>query len=277
MIVDLHLHTTASDGRSTPAELVDTAAANGVSVMAVTDHDTVNSCLDVASFARARGIDTITGIEITAVDGGRDVHMLGYFLDIDDPGLRAFLLAQRQSRVVRVQRVAERLANLGMPVDLQPFLAAAADRGHSIGRPQVADAMIAAGHVATRREAFDRWLGGGRPAFVERDGAAPERVIEIVHATRGLISLAHPGRTGLDDRRISGLVAAGLDALEVYHSDHDAATVARYAALADQLGALRTGGSDFHGDPNYHVMIGCVSLPESDWDRLRAAAAVRWH
>jgi predicted metal-dependent phosphoesterase TrpH len=270
--VDLHLHTIASDGRSTSSELVELAAAAGVSVMAVTDHDTVASCREVADAARRHGIEAIAGIEITAVEGGRDVHMLGYFFDLDDEGMRNFLVAQRQLRVARLQRVAARLAELGMPVDLTPFMTAAATRGQSVGRPQVADAMIAAGHVRGRREAFELWLGAGRPGFVEREGAPPERVIEIVHTARGLISLAHPGRTGLEDERIRRLVDTGLDALEVYHSDHDAETVGRYAALADRLGALRTGGTDFHADPNDSLSVGTVTLPPDQWDRLRTAA-----
>ena len=243
--------------------------------MAVTDHDTVTSCRDVIESARGRGIDAITGIEITAVEAGRDIHMLGYFLDIDDAGLAEFLAAQRQTRVARVERIAQRLGELGMPVDFTLFLAAAATRGQSIGRPQVADAMIAGGYVTSRRDAFDRWLGAGRPAFIERAGPSPESVIEIVHAARGLISLAHPGRTCLPDSRVSQLVAAGLDALEVYHSDHDADTVSRYAALADRLGTLRSGGSDFHGDPGYPLTVGSVSLPPEHWDRLRTAAQHR--
>lgn len=272
MSVDLHLHTIASDGRSTAFELVELAAAAGVSVMAVTDHDTVASCRDVADAARGHGIEAIAGIEITAVEEGRDVHMLGYFFDVADAGLRDFLVGQRELRVARLTRVAARLAELGMPVDLRPFMTAAATRGQSVGRPQVADAMIAAGHVKGRREAFERWLGAGRPGFVERDGAPPERVIDIVHTAGGLISLAHPGRTRLEDDRIRRLVADGLDALEVYHSDHDADTVARYAALADQLGALRTGGTDFHADPTDALTVGTVTLPPDQWDRLRRAA-----
>ncbi len=272
MVIDLHLHTVASDGRSTPAELVDLAAAGGLSVMAVTDHDTVASCREVKEAARARGIEAISGIEITAVDSRRDVHMLGYFFDIDDPALLAFLTGQRQTRIARVERISRRLNELGMPVDLSPFLTAATARRQSIGRPQVADAMVAAGHAVSRRDAFQRWLGAGRAAFIEREGATPESVIEIVHAAHGVISLAHPGRTGLADQRIRQLVAAGLDALEVYHSDHDPDTVTRYAALADRLGTLRSGGSDFHGDPSYPLTVGSVSLPSEHWERLRTAA-----
>ena len=272
-MIDLHLHTTASDGRLTPAELVALAASAGIAVMAVTDHDTVASCAEIVTHARQRGIDAITGIEITAVEDGRDVHMLGYFIDVADPGLAEFLTSQRQTRLDRVRRIAERLNELGLPVDVEPALHAAVDGGRSVGRPQVADAMIAKGYVASRREAFDVWLAGGRPAFVPRQGATPERVIEIVHDARGVMSLAHPGRTALTDDRIRNLVLAGLDALEVYHSDHDAALVSRYAALADDLRVLRTGGSDFHGDPASSLRIGGSSLPLEHWERLRASAA----
>jgi predicted metal-dependent phosphoesterase TrpH len=274
-MVDLHLHTVASDGHLTPAALVDLAAANGVSVMAATDHDTVGSCREVADAASRRGIEAVAGIEITAVEAGRDVHMLGYFFDIDHAALLAFLAEQRKTRVARAERIAQRLDELGMRVDVAPVIAAAAARGRTIGRPQVADGMIAAGHVASRREAFERWLGSGRPAFIPRAGAPPEAVIEIVHAAGGLISLAHPGRTGLDDPRIGQLAAAGLDAIEVYHSDHTTEMVARYAALAERLGTLRTGGSDFHGDPSYPLTPGSVSLPAEQWIRLRDASRQR--
>ena len=274
-MIDLHLHTTASDGRLTPAELVAHAVAAGVTVMAATDHDTVASCAAIAAHARERGIQAITGIEITAVEQGRDVHMLAYFIDVADAGLTEFLVSQRETRLRRVRQIAARLTELGIPVDVEPVLRVAADTGQSVGRPQVADAMISKGYVATRREAFDVWLAGGRPGFVARQGAPPERVIEVAHAARGVISLAHPGRTALSDDRIRDLVTAGLDALEVYHSDHDAALVERYAALADDLGALRTGGSDFHGDPASPLRIGASSLPPEQWERLRESVAAR--
>jgi 3',5'-nucleoside bisphosphate phosphatase len=275
LLVDLHLHTTASDGRLTPAELVQHAAAAGVNVMAVTDHDTVAACRDIARYARGRGIDAISGIEITAVEDGRDVHMLSYFVDVADAGLAGFLTAQRETRLDRLRRIAVRLTELGLPVDVSTVLKAAAATGRSVGRPLIADAMIACGYVATRREAFDVWLGGGRPAFLPRDGARPEDVIAVAHAAGGIISLAHPGRTALADERIRELVAAGLDAIEVYHSDHDAAQITQYAALADELGILRTGGSDFHGDPANPTTIGGTSLPAEQWERLRASTSTR--
>jgi len=170
-----------------------------------------------------------------------------------------------------VRAIADRLASLGMPVNLTSVLAANDEHSaRAIGRPQVARAMVDAGHVANTREAFDRWLGRDQPAFVARSGPSPETVIATIHQAGGLASLAHPGRTQID-ARIPALRDAGLDALEAYHSDHDAAAVDRYRRLADDLGLLITGGSDYHGDPVYGVSIGSSTLPSDAWQRLRAA------
>jgi predicted metal-dependent phosphoesterase TrpH len=270
-LVDLHLHTTASDGRCNPIELLEQAAAAGLSVMAVTDHDTTASVDDVRAHAAEHGIEAIPGIEITAVEDGRDIHVLGYFLRTTDASFREFLAGQRRVRVDRVQTIAGRLAALGMPVDLNAVLDAAGQQsGRAIGRPQVARAMVAAGYVADTREAFDKWLARDQPAFVPRSGPSPETVIETIHRAGGLASLAHPGRT-LIDARIPALRDAGLDALEAYHSDHDAPSVERYHRMADALGLLLTGGSDYHGDPVHGVSIGRSTLPSECWQRLHAA------
>jgi predicted metal-dependent phosphoesterase TrpH len=269
--VDLHLHTTASDGRCSPLELVERAADAGLSVMAVTDHDTIASVEDVRVHAAERGIEAIAGIEVTAVEDGRDVHVLGYFLNAGDPSFLAFLAEQRRTRVDRVRAIAARLAELGMPVDLRgAFAAAGHQSARAIGRPQVARAMVDAGHVPSTREAFDRWLGRDQPAFVPRSGPSPEAVITAIHQTGGLASLAHPGRTRIDSR-IPALREAGLDALEAYHSDHDVAVVEWYRHMADDLGLLITGGSDYHGDPTHGVSIGSSTLPPEAWQRLHAA------
>jgi predicted metal-dependent phosphoesterase TrpH len=266
-LIDLHLHTTASDGRCTPAELVALAGASGVTAMAVTDHDTTAGIDEAAARAAHAGLEFVSGIEITAVEDGADVHVLGYFVKTDEPDLQRFLVEQRASRVARVVAIADRLAALGRPIDIAPLVDGA--RHHpatAIGRPQVARAMAAAGHVTSAQEAFDDWLARGRPAFVPRSGLSPESVIRVIHASGGLASLAHPGRTRID-HRIPALRAAGLDALEVFHSDHGEDDVARYAAMAASLGCLRTGGSDYHGDPARGVTPGCA-LPRDDWDRL---------
>ena len=268
-MIDLHLHTTASDGRLAPRELVDLAAASGVRVMAVTDHDTTASVADVQACARERGIEAVPGIEITSILSGRDVHMLAYFMDIADVEFQRFLTAQRAARIARLEAIGSRLAELGVPVKLEAALALARLQSSiSVGRPHVARAMVAAGHAKDTHDAFERWLGTNRPAFVPRIGPPPEQVVAIVHAAGGLVSMAHPGRTQVDDQ-IAPLHDAGLDAIEVYHSDHDAAMVEKYAALARQLGLLVTGGSDFH-DPASALRPGAVTLPDDDWQRLLA-------
>ena len=273
-MIDLHLHTTASDGRLTPRELVDRARIAGVSVMAVTDHDTVAAVAEARAYAASTGITAIAGIEITAVEEQRDVHMLAYFFDRHETGFAAFLTSQRATRVRRIAEMAARLESLGMPVDVQPMLDEAGRHpSKSIGRPRLARAMIDAGYVATTTEAFDRWLAQGCPAYVERQGSSPEEVIAIVHRAGGIASLAHPGRTRIDDR-IPALREAGLDAIEVYHSDHDADMAASYQALARRLDVLVTGGSDFHGDPAHGIEPGASFLPEADWERLFAAHKV---
>jgi predicted metal-dependent phosphoesterase TrpH len=270
-LIDLHLHTTASDGRLTPAELVEAAAAAGLRVMAVTDHDTTASVAEVQALAAARGLDAVSGIEITAVDAGRDVHILGYFLDPKHTGLSAFLARQREARVARVHAIGERLATLGMPVHLAPLLEEARHQtGRSIGRPQIARAMVAAGHVADTREAFGRWLGQGLPAFVPRQGTSSEQVIAAIHDAGGLASIAHPGKS-IADERVRVLRDHGIDALEAFHPDHDAALVAHYVDMARTLGLLVTGGSDFHGDPAHGTLPGTVTLPAAEWERLGAA------
>jgi hypothetical protein len=197
------------------------------------------------------------------------VHVLGYFIDPASARLRAFLDRQHEDRLRRIREMGERLAALGAPVDIAPILAAAA-RGKSVGRPHVASALLAAGHVFTRDEAFGRFLEFGGPAFVPRRGARPEEVVTIIHEAGGIASLAHPGITKRDDL-LPALAAAGLDALEARHIDHDAAAEARYRTLARDLGLAVSGGSDFHGHGAGHraCVLGVVTLPPEDFAALR--------
>lgn len=272
-MIDLHLHTTASDGTFSPSDLVRAARAAGLSTISITDHDTVAGVRAAGAAARDEGIDLVAGVEISAVDAGRDVHMLGYFIDLDAPELQAFLERQRADRVRRVEDMRDRLARLGVPIDAGPIVVAAA-RGRSVGRPQIAEALVAAGHVRTRDEAFERYLEVDGPAYVPRCGATPEAVIAVLHNAGGLASIAHPGVRAQDDR-IPRLAASGLDAIEAAHPDHDGAAEARYRALAARHGLLVTAGSDFHGE-HRAPGLGAVTLAASDYARLRNAAASRW-
>jgi predicted metal-dependent phosphoesterase TrpH len=243
--------------------------------MAVTDHDTTAAVDEVGSAASAAGVDAIAGIEITAVEDGRDVHVLGYFIDHADRALQEFLARQRAYRLDRVQDIARRLESLGLPIAIEPILIAArAHPSRSVGRPQVARAMIEAGHVTTIDEAFNRWLGRDGPAFIPRIGASPEAVIAIIRASGGMSSVAHPGRTRIDSR-LGALRDAGLDALEAFHTDHDEQERARYVHLAGALGLQVTGGSDFHGDPARTIAPGSTTIPHEHWAALSAARAGR--
>lgn len=273
--IDLHLHTTASDGRCTPHELVERAARAGLTTLAVTDHDTTAAIEEAQQCAAECGIEAVSGIEITALDEGRDVHMLGYFFNPRDAALDRFLAEQRAARLARAHAIGDRLAALGMPIDLGPIIArAAGDSRRSIGRPLIARAMVDAGYVADTLEAFDRWLGTGCPAFVPRSGASPEVVIGIIHNAGGVASLAHPGKPRREPR-VAPLARAGLDAVEVFHPDHDAALVDRYLDVARRFSLLVTGGSDFHGDPAHGLEPGSVTLPAVEFERLRQAADAR--
>ena len=270
-MIDLHTHTTASDGRCSPQELVTRAVAAGVTCLAVTDHDTTSATAEIRQLAAASGIDAIPGIEITAVENGADVHVLGYFIADADEELQRFLAAQRNHRITRVEEIAARLARFGKPIDVAALVAdARAHSMRSIGRPQIARAMIAAGHVSSLDEAFAQWLGRDCPGFVPRTGASPEAVIDTIHEARGLASLAHPGRTRIDSR-LPALRDAGLDALEAFHSDHNGDERARYVQVAQALGLLITGGSDFHGDPAKTIAPGSTSLPQDYWPALSGA------
>ena len=275
-MIDLHTHTTASDGRCTPPELVARAAAAGIRVLSVTDHDTVAGCAAAAAACTEAGLDFVPGIEVTAVRDDADVHTLGYFIDTSSAAFSAFLSEQRHRRIDRAREMIERLRGFGILLDaaavLQPALD---DPSQSAGRPWLARAMVAAGYVADTNEAFDRYLARGRPAFVPRVAAQPGEVIARIHDAGGIASIAHPGLLRRDDW-LPDFVRADLDALEVYHTDHDPPATVRYAALAKKFGLGVTGGSDYHADQSHGaVASGSTSLPREEYDRLMGLADAR--
>lgn len=275
-MIDLHLHTTASDGRSTPDALVREAAAAGVRVLAVTDHDTTAGVEAVFHAAEEAGLTAVAGIEITAVEDGQDVHVLGYFLDPDNQTLGTFLEAQRADRLRRVVEIARRLAALGAPIEIEAELADAARQpGRSVGRPTIARALVAAGHVADISEAFARYLSDGQPAFIPREGATVGAVVQLIAGAGGIASLAHPGKLG-SQALVQRAIENGLPAIEVHHPDHDAEDRAHYADVAERAGLLITGGSDYHGPGSGRTAgLGQVGLPRADYERLLQAAGRR--
>jgi len=275
-MIDLHTHTTASDGRCTPVELVARAAAAGVTVLSVTDHDTIDACAAVAAACVAAGIGFVPGIEITAVQDEVDVHVLGYFIDARSSALQAFLAEQRQRRVDRVRRIIAQLEDLGLHLDADAILRPAIDEpGKSIGRPAIARALVAAGYVTTSNEAFASWLSHGRPGFVARHAAAPDSVVAQIHDAGGIASMAHPGLLQRDEW-IAGFASSGLDAIEAYHTNHDEEMTGRYRSMAHRLGLAVSGGSDYHADASHgSAHPGSVSLPGDAFDELRDRATIR--
>ena len=272
-MIDLHLHTTASDGRFSPRDLVARVHAAGITVMSVTDHDTLAAIADVHRAATAHGIELVNGVEVTAAHDGRDVHILGYFVDPTSDTFTDFLTQQRARRVHRVREIGTRLARLGAPVNVEALLERSAHTaGTSIGRPVIARALVAAGYVASLQEAFDRFLAAGRPAFVPRTGESPAAVVDRIHAAGGIASMAHPGVTR-QPALMASLASAGLDAIEVYHSDHTPEMQRELQMFAVEHDLLVTGGSDFHGDDDTRDRpLGRTTLPRAEFDRLREAA-----
>lgn len=268
-MIDLHLHTTASDGACSPHELVTCLQAAGVHTFAVTDHDTMAAVPETTRLAADARLQVVAGIEITAVWAARDVHVLGYFVPAGAPRLDDFLRAQRADRVRRLHAMAARLAELGAPIDARPMVERAAQTpGRSIGRPDLARALVVAGHVTSVDEAFDRFLGFGRPAYLPRRGATPVDVVGLLTDIGAASSLAHPGLTNVDDI-IPDLARAGLTALEAYHGDHDADVRDRYLRVAAEHGLAVTGGSDYHGGSSYrHGVLGVAGLPAAEFERF---------
>ena len=269
-MIDLHLHTTASDGALRPAALVARAAAAGITSLSVTDHDTTGGLAEARAEAESRRLTFLNGIEITAVEDDRDIHVLGYFFDPSATALREFLDRQREDRVRRVREISARLDALGLGIDLSPLIARGVEKGQSVGRAHVAAALVAGGYVQSWDEAFKTYLERGRPAFVPRRGASVEAVVCVIHDAGGVASLAHPGLIGVDPL-IPGFAHSGLDAIEARHSDHSPETETRYLTLATAMKLAVSGGSDFHGDAEgRRCALGTVTITDHELQRLQA-------
>jgi predicted metal-dependent phosphoesterase TrpH len=250
-VIDLHTHSSVSDGTETPAELVAAASAAGVDVLAITDHDTVAGWDEAADAARRQGVALVRGIEISCAWRYSSIHLLGYLTDPDDADLRHELARARDSRSTRLERMVELMAADGIPLTYAEVEAQVAP-GATAGRPHIADALIANGTIRHRDDAFREWLGDDSPYYVGHYAPDPVRAVELVRAAGGVPVVAHPfTRTrsgGVDDQLVERMHAAGLVGLEAYHRDHGRAEVARATALAERLGLVLTGSSDYHGE-----------------------------
>jgi predicted metal-dependent phosphoesterase TrpH len=273
--VDLHCHTTASDGGLSPKELVARAASLGIEVLAITDHDTTEGVPAALSEGERRGVLVVPGVEISAVSGREEIHLLGYFVDPEDSGLQTLLARAREARRTRARKMLDRLAELGLPIEWERLVKVSGGSG-SIGRPHVATTLVEAGHVSSYDEAFDLWIGRDGPAYVERYKVAPEVATELLKASGGLPVLAHPYIYGRDGERRLGLDLkhwlprlrdAGLEGIEVYYPNYPREARRQLLALAVQHGLLITGGSDFHGGMLGN-RLGSVAVPWVVWEGL---------
>jgi predicted metal-dependent phosphoesterase TrpH len=251
------MHSTASDGSRSPAEVVRAAKRASLVAIALTDHDTVAGLAEAAVTGAELGVRIVNGVELSAVEGQTETHLLGLHLR-DTAALEDGLGALREMRGRRAARIVALLQSQGVQVTLDDVLLQAG--GGAIGRPHVARALVADGWATDVRDAFDRYLGAGRPAFVAKEQLGMRDAIAMVHAAGGLAVLAHPGPGGTRER-IEALAALGLDGVEVKHPSHSPQDVARLRACVDQLGLVASGGSDWHGAADGPRTIGMMHVP----------------
>jgi predicted metal-dependent phosphoesterase TrpH len=278
-VVDLHTHTTRSDGVLEPAALVSEVAAAGVKVLAITDHDTLGGYRELrAAAAVPAGLELIAGVEINAISRGipladGELHILGYGVDPDDDEFEAILARQRAARRVRFERTVALLREIGLPIDAQ-IGGIDLERDDALGRPTIARALIAAGFAESVEDAFQRLIGWGGPAYVPREGLGPVEAITAIRAAGGLAALAHFSEAPDQVPLLRQLIEQGLRGLEVYYRSFSTEVVAAVAAVAHELALVATGGSDYHGDlMSYAETHAALDVPSSVADRLHEALA----
>lgn len=266
--IDLHTHTTASDGGLTPTQLVQRAAQVGISTLAITDHDSTDALPEAQPVADSLGIRLIPGVEFGTNWMNAEVHMLGYFFDPANPEIVRTLASLREGRIGRAQRMVELLNGLGLEdVTWERVQEIAA--GGSVGRPHVAQALIERGHATSIDDAFDKYLGRGKPAYVERTQLTPADCVSLVHRAGGVVSLAHPTWVKNVEELLPSLVEAGLDGIETYYGLYNQDTITWLLGLATRYNLVPTGGTDYHGREGLlHADLGDVSLPPEHLEEL---------
>lgn len=274
--IDLHTHTTASDGNLSPGELVARAAQAGLRVLGVTDHDSTEGVLEAMRAAEPLGIEIVAGVEINTDVPQDEVHILGYFIHVQDSRLQAQLTESRHSRLDRGRAMVDRLRELGVPISWKRVQEIAG--GGAVARPHVARALLEAGHVSSLEEAFAKYIGRNGPAYVERRRLSPAEAVGLIVESGGLAVLAHPwlyDRTqsyikGLDlERILPGLCDAGLSGIEAYYLNYPAEATQKLLRFAERFDLVPTGGSDYHGHPNSHADLGSVYVPWEALERLK--------
>lgn len=241
--IDLHMHTTYSDGAYTPAELVRKAYDAGLSVISLTDHDSTNGIKEAIIYGKELGIEVITGLEISTDVDDKEIHLLAYFIDIENEELKKYLSFFRDERFHRAKRMVQKLRNLGMAITLDDVLARA--NNSSIGRPHIAYAMVDLGIIGNYFEAFEKYIGDNCPAFERKIHVSPQSALKLISDSGGLSFIAHPGY--MKEHLLLNLIKAGIDGIEVIHPSHNDNQISFYRGIVNQYCLLESGGSDFHG------------------------------
>lgn len=275
------MHSVFSDGSMTPEELVDAGRKAGLRAMALTDHDTLAGVPRFLEAAQRAGISAVSGVEVSADAGEESIHMLGYGIDPNHPALKENLEWIRDGRVKRNAEILHKLNRLGIRIREEEVMRVAGPE--VVGRPHIAQVMVEKGYVSSKREAFDRYLGRGKPAYADRRRLTAEATIELIREAGGVSVLAHPYVLKLSKADLTDFVrrlkAVGLVGIEVYYSEHTPDLQKLYLALAEECGLLATGGSDFHGEMSPGISLGrgtgALHVPDSVWDALQSALSHR--
>ncbi len=264
---DLHIHTTHSDGLFSPAKVVETAVKVGMRVIAIADHDTVSGYEEALSYATEE-LTLVSAVELSTAQNGTELHILGYLIQHDDPVFVQRIREFRDERLLRGERIVEKLNELGIELSMDAVRRVAGNS--ALGRPHVAEALVEQEFVRTFNEAFARYLGYHAPAYVPKYHLTPREGIDLVHAAGGVAVLAHPGTLGCDDI-IPELAGIGLDGIEAIYPLHNYHVMAKYKKLASDLGLIVTGGSDCHGRGDGRTDIGSVPVPKECYENLLLA------
>jgi predicted metal-dependent phosphoesterase TrpH len=274
--IDLHVHTTYSDGTLTPPEAVHLARERGLDILAITDHDTIDGLSEAFVAGAEAGVQVVPGVEFSTVRDGEGVHVLAYFMDLDAPVFVAELRRLREDRFSRGERMVAKLRELGYPITFDRVREIA--KGGTIVRPHVAQALVEAGVVPTVKDAFtDQLIGNGSPAYVEKHAMHPREALALIHSAGGVCVLAHPGTwresDPVPDEMIEELVEEGLDGIEARHPEHTPELESHYVAVAERTGIFWTGSSDCHGTLYDPIRMGMRTTPPEQFERLKERAA----
>lgn len=266
LFVDLHVHTNFSDSTFSPVEVIKTAKEEGLAAISITDHDSIEALDIITALGEKAGVEIVPGVELSAEQDGREIHLLGYFISWQEAWFKEKLKKLTLAREERAKEIVRRLKALGLELTFEQVKQLSGEG--SIGRLHIARALVEKKYVPDTAAAFRLYLGEGKPAYVKKFPLTPEEALDIIKAVKGISSLAHPGLLR-NDKLIIDIIRLGLDAVEVYHSDHNAATIQEMRQLVQRHHLLITGGSDCHGLSKGRRLLGKVKLPYSYLEALK--------